>query len=258
MPQGSGSIANLQVERTMDVERWKQVDSLLQSVLERRSEDRDAFLRQACAGDESLEREVRSLLTLEGKAGSFLRTPVMEADGPEPIDSLAGKTISHYHVIEKLGVGGMGVVWKARDTRLDRFVALKFLPSDKMSDPERKRRFVQEAKSASALNHPNIVTVYEIDQAAGADFIAMEFVQGKTLGHLIGRKGLGLKTVIEYGVQIADALAAAHNAGIVHRDLKPGNVIVNEDGCVKVLDFGLAKLTEHDRNNALTRTETMA
>jgi serine/threonine protein kinase/Tol biopolymer transport system component len=242
----------------MDIERWKQVDSLLQSVLERRSEDRDAFLQQACAGDESLEREVRSLLTLEGKAGSFLRTPVMETAATEPTDSLAGKTISHYHVIEKLGVGGMGVVWKARDTRLDRFVALKFLPAAKMSDPERKRRFIQEAKSASALNHPNIVTVYEIDQTAGADFIAMEFVQGKTLGHLIGRKGLRLKTVIEYAVQIADALAAAHSAGIVHRDLKPGNVIVNENGCVKVLDFGLAKLTEHDRSNPLTRTETMA
>ena len=242
----------------MEVERWKQVDSLLQSVLERRAEERDAFLRQACAGDESLEREVRSLLTLEGKAGSFLRTPVMEAAAPEHTDSLAGKTISHYHVIEKLGVGGMGVVWKARDTRLDRFVALKFLPAAKMSDPERKRRFVQEAKSASALNHPNIVTVYEIDQTAGADFIAMEFVGGKTLGHLIGHKGLRLKNVIEYGVQIADALAAAHTAGIVHRDLKPGNVIVNEDGCVKVLDFGLAKLTEHDRSNPVTRTETMA
>jgi Tol biopolymer transport system component len=242
----------------MDVERWKQVDSLLQSVLERRSEERDAFLRQACAGDESLENEVRSLMTLEGKAGSFLRTPVMEAVAPEYSGSLVGRTISHYHVIEKLGIGGMGVVWKARDTRLDRFVALKFLPSATMGDPERKRRFALEAKAASALNHPNIVTVHEIDQTAGADFIVMEFVPGKTLGHLIGRKGLRLKNVIDYGVQIADALAAAHTAGIVHRDLKPGNIVINENGCVKVLDFGLAKLTEHDRSNPLTRTETMA
>jgi Tol biopolymer transport system component/serine/threonine protein kinase len=242
----------------MDVERWKQVDSLLQSVLERRSEERDAFLRQACAGDESLEREVRSLMALDGKAGSFLRTPVMEAAAPEPTDALAGKTISHYHVIEKLGTGGMGVVWKARDTRLDRFVALKFLPAAKMSDPERKQRFVKEAKAASALNHPNIVTVYEIDEASGADFIAMEFVTGKTLGHLIGRKKLQLKSAIEYSVQIADALAAAHAAGIVHRDLKPGNIVINENGCVKVLDFGLAKLAEPDRTNPLTRTETMA
>src|SRR5215469_12009606 len=226
MPQGSGSIANLQVERTMDVERWKQVDSLLQSVLERRSEDREAFLRQACAGDESLEREVRSLLTLEGKAGSFLQMPVMEADVPRVEGSLAGKTVSHYRVLEKLGAGGMGVVWKARDTRLDRFVALKFLPAAKMSDPERKRRFVQEARAASALNHPNIITIYDIDQADGADFIAMEFVPGKALDRLIARKGLRLNEALQYAIQVADALAAAHAAGIVHRDLKPGNVMV--------------------------------
>jgi len=157
---------------------------------------------------------------------------------------MIGRTISHYEITEKLGEGGMGVVYKARDTRLKRFVALKVLPPDKVSDPERKQRFVQEAQSASALNHPNIVTVYDIDQADGVDFIAMEYVDGKTLDELIGRKGLKLNEALRVAIQIADALAEAHAAGIVHRDLKPGNVMVTPDGRVKVLDFGLAKLTE--------------
>src|SRR5437867_4084453 len=144
----------------MDSERWKQVDNLLQSALELPPEERDAFLRHACAGDKALEREVRSLLSSQQQAGSFLENPAIEVaaraialkqnkETPVTSGSLAGQTISHYRVVEKLGDGGMGVVWKARDTRLDRFVALKFLPATKMSDPERKRRFAQEAKAAS-------------------------------------------------------------------------------------------------------------
>ncbi|MFB3829546.1 MAG: protein kinase [Bryobacteraceae bacterium] len=157
---------------------------------------------------------------------------------------MVGKSISHYQILEKLGEGGMGIVYKARDTHLNRPVALKVLPPEKVADPERKRRFVQEAQSASALNHPNIVHIYDIDQQDGVDYIAMEHVQGKTLGELIGRKGLKLGETLKYGVQIAEALAKAHAAGIVHRDLKPANVMVTPDGLVKVLDFGLAKLTE--------------
>jgi eukaryotic-like serine/threonine-protein kinase len=155
-----------------------------------------------------------------------------------------GKTISHYSILEKLGEGGMGVVYKARDTRLDRFVAIKVLPAEKVADPERKQRFVQEAKAASSLNHPNIITIYDIGQAEGVDFISMECVTGKTLDRLIPRRGMRLNEALKYAVQIADALARAHSAGIVHRDLKPGNIMVNEHGLVKVLDFGLAKLTE--------------
>src|SRR5579863_8072536 len=180
----------------MDSERWKRVDSLLQAALDRPPEERDTFLRQATAGDEALEREVRSLLASQRQAGSFLETPAIEVaaraiaveekrENPTAAAPLAVHTISHYEVLEKLGEGGMGVVWKARDTRLDRFVALKVLPAEKMGDPERKRRFVQEAKAASALNHPNIITIYDIDQAEGVDFIAMEFVPGKPLGQLI-------------------------------------------------------------------------
>jgi len=144
---------------------------------------------------------------------------------------LTGRTVSHYQILEKLGEGGMGAVYKSRDTHLDRSVALKILPPDKVADPERRRRFVQEAKSASALSHPGIVTIYDIDSADGVYFIAMEYVAGKTLDHLIGRTGLPLETALTY-------------AGIVHRDLKPSNIIVADDGTVKILDFGLAKLIE--------------
>src|SRR6476469_9419149 len=138
----------------------------------------------------------------------------------------------------------MGVVYKARDTHLDRFVAIKVLPADKVADPERKQRFVKEAKAASSLNHPNIITIYDIGQAEGVDFIAMECVTGKTLDQVIPRHGMRLNEALKCAVQIADALARAHSAGITHRDLKPGNIMLNEHGLVKVLDFGLAKLIE--------------
>ena len=157
---------------------------------------------------------------------------------------MIGKTISHYNILEKLGEGGMGVVYKARDTHLDRFVAIKVLPAEKVADPERKERFVKEAKAASSLNHPNIITIYDIGRAEGVDFISMECVSGKTLDQLIPRHGMRLNEALKYAVQIADALARAHSAGIIHRDLKPGNIMVNEHGLMKVLDFGLAKLTE--------------
>src|SRR5262249_1435342 len=157
---------------------------------------------------------------------------------------MIGRTVSHYQILEKLGQGGMGVVYKALDTHLDRLVAIKVLPPERVADEDRKRRFVQEAKAASALNHPNIVTIHDIDSADGIDFIAMELVAGKTLDGWIPRHGLRLNETLKYSVQVADALAVAHKAGIVYRDLKPGNVMVTDQGLVKVLDFGLAKLTE--------------
>ncbi|MGI8989486.1 MAG: serine/threonine protein kinase [Bryobacteraceae bacterium] len=157
---------------------------------------------------------------------------------------MIGRTISHFEIVEKLGEGGMGIVYKARDTQLDRFVALKVLPAHLVADPNRRRRFMQEAKAASALNHPNIITVYEISSYGDGEFIAMEFVRGKTLDELIGRKGLTLDRTLKYALQISEALAAAHAGGIVHRDVKPANIMVTDSGLVKVLDFGLAKLTE--------------
>lgn len=175
---------------------------------------------------------------------------------------MIGQTISHYQVVEKLGEGGMGVVYKARDTHLDRFVAIKVLPQDKMEDPERRRRFVQEAKAASALNHPNIVTIHDIEESNGVHFIAMEYVEGKTLHKLIQGKGLPLSQCLDYSAQIAGALSKAHAAGIVHRDLKPSNVMITAEGLVKVLDFGLAKLTDRAADGSgeedLTRTLTQS
>ncbi len=174
---------------------------------------------------------------------------------------MIGKTLGHYHIVEKLGQGGMGVVYKARDTRLERLAALKLLPPENLADIERKRRFVREARCASALNHPNIVTIYDIDCDGGVDFIAMEYVLGRTLTELIAPRGLRAGQALKYAAQIAGALAAAHSAGIIHRDLKPANVMVTDDGLAKVLDFGLAKLREPsagDVQNAATAQELTA
>src|SRR5215831_14280092 len=151
------------------------------------------------------------------------------------------ESIAHYRIISKLGEGGMGVVWKARDTRLSRLVAIKMLPAGKLPGEDRKRRFIQEAQAASALNHPNIVIIHDIASEDGTDFIVMEYVEGKTLGQLIPRRGMRLDEILHYAIQIAGALAKAHAAGIIHRDLKPGNVMVTAEGRVKLLDFGLAK-----------------
>src|ERR1017187_3896425 len=149
---------------------------------------------------------------------------------------MIGTTLVHYMLFDKLGECGMGVVYKARDTQLERFVAIKVLPPEKLANPDRKLRFTQEGRSASALNHPNIITIYEIGSEGGVDFIAMEFVAGRTLDHIIPRTGLKVSDLLKYAIPIADGLARAHAAGIVHRDLKPGNIIIGDDGQVKLLD----------------------
>lgn len=168
---------------------------------------------------------------------------------------MTGSRLAHYLIQEKLGEGGMGVVYKARDTRLGRIVAIKVLSAQKVADPERKRRFIQEAKAVSAMNHPNIVTVHDISADRGFDFIVMEYLPGKTLEQLIQRRPLPVETAIKYAMQVADALAAAHAAGIIHRDLKPGNVIIGDEGRVKVLDFGLAKLTEETEEREASESD---
>ncbi len=168
---------------------------------------------------------------------------------------MVGRTVLQYQLLEKLGAGGMGDIYKAQDTRLNRFVAIKVLTKSTTGDLERKRRFIQEAQAASALNHPNIITIHDIISEGDTEFMVMEYVNGKTLVDLIPKGGLRVPQALKYSVQMADALQVAHNAGIVHRDLKPGNVMVTESGLVKILDFGLAKLTDRGPLSHVSETD---
>ncbi len=230
----------------MTPERWRRVDELFHSALERDGAARAAFLAEACAGDEALRGEVERLLAAHEKDSSFIDSPAY-ADTELLVDDqsvlTAGQRLGPYKVISHIGSGGMGEVHLAEDIRLGRKVALKLLRAEFTADQDRLRRFRQEARAASALNHPNILTIHEIGSEDGTHFMATEYIEGETLRRHMAGRAMKLGEALDVAIQVASALAAAHEAGIVHRDIKPENVMLRRDGFVKVLDFGLAKLT---------------
>src|SRR5215510_11058990 len=250
----------------MDAKQWGQIKEIYDHALDLSNDEREGFLAEACGEDDDLRREVESLLAAHEDAGSFLQSPAVEVAAREivadkvssPAPQLIGRELANYKIVSLLGRGGMGEVYLAEDKRLHRKVALKLLPARFTNDAERVRRFVREASAASATNHPNILTIHEIGDAEGAHYIVSEFVEGQTLRALIERGRLGVSEAMAIAEQVADALSVAHEAGIIHRDIKPENVMVRPDGLVKVLDFGLAKLTEPHTPKIDTRASNIA
>src|SRR5437016_3890573 len=247
----------------MTPERWQQVEEVLQAALDRPPHERVSFLNEACSEDEGLRQEASSLIDAYDEAGDFIEEPAIVHDahvllGNNGQDNI-GREIGPYQIIERLGAGGMGEVYLAEDRRLARQVALKILPPYFVSDEARLRRFQREARAASALNHPNILTIHEVGEVDQVYFITTEFVDGQTLRELIAQENLSLAGVLEIAIQVAEALTVAHAAGIVHRDIKPENIMRRCGGLVKLLDFGIAKLLEppsSDSETAKTQTET--
>ena len=231
------------------MDHWTTVKRIHQSALDVDPSKRAAFVDELCGGDEALRREVHSLLTYATDAESFLEQPAVDIATSSTSErhetTLVGRTVSHYQVLSMLGAGGMGEVYLARDSRLDRTVALKILPGALAADPERMQRFAREAKAASALNHPNVATIYDVGESDGISFIVMEHVEGETLLARISRR-MTPPEVVDIAVQAADALDLAHAKGITHRDIKPANLMLTHRGHVKVLDFGVAKMARND------------
>ncbi len=217
----------------MDAERWKRVDDLLQAALRLPAEQQEAFLREACAGDTPLVQEVMSLLRSQGELGDFLEKPALqggiqnvtrtEAPGDR---ALIGQTVAHYEVLRRLGSGGLGVVYEAKDKRLGRLVALKFLPEKLVCDERALRRFEREARAASSLNHPNICTIHEVEEHDHQPVIVMELLEGVSLKQRIQEGPISTDELLDFGIQTSDALESAHAKGIIHRDIKPGNMFI--------------------------------
>jgi serine/threonine protein kinase len=232
----------------MTPEQWQKVEAVLQEAIDRPPQDRASFLDAACAGDRQLLDEATSLVNAYNEAGDFIEQPAISQDahilvGGDIADKI-GHEIGPYTIVKRLGGGGMGEVYLAQDARLDRLVALKILPAYFASDDARLRRFQREAKAVSALNHPNILTIHEVGEAAGIRYIATEFIDGATIRQLLAKQEMSLAEILDTAEQICSALVAAHVAGIVHRDIKPENIMRRADGLVKILDFGIAKLME--------------
>ncbi|HXU08416.1 MAG TPA: serine/threonine-protein kinase, partial [Blastocatellia bacterium] len=233
----------------MTPERWQRVEEVLQAALDLPESERPAHLASVCSDDIELQREALSLLEAHEQAGDFLEQPAIEQDahvllGDDWYNGRIADEIGPYEIIRRLGRGGMGEVYLAGDRRLSRMVALKVLPPYFVSDDARLRRFQTEARAASALNHTNILTIYEVGQSEDIHFIATEYIEGQTIRELIRNGQLTLGEVFDIAIQLAEGLSAAHAAGIVHRDIKPENIMRRDDGGIKILDFGIAKLLE--------------
>src|ERR1700694_773654 len=232
----------------MTPERWQEVEAVLQAALDRPAQERASFLDEACAGDDELRAEATSLVSAYDEGGDFIEQPAIAQDAGALVGNATqvniGRDLGPYRIVERLGVGGMGEVYLAQDARLNRLVALKVLPAYFASDDARLRRFQSEARAASALNHPNILTIHEVGESEDFRFIATEFIDGQTIRELIAKGDMSVEEILDVAEQVAFALAAAHAAGIVHRDIKPENIMRRADGLVKILDFGIAKLME--------------
>ena len=229
----------------MKPERWQKIEGIYHAALEREEGQRAAFLNEACGGDESLRREVESLLTQEGETGSFLEAPALEVAAKVMAEdsgrSLLGRQLGSYQVLSLLGTGGMGEVYRAHDRKLGRDVAIKVLPKEFSQDPERLGRLEREARMLASLNHPHIGAIHTLEESDGVRFLVLELVAGETLAEQVKAGPLEVPEALRVCAQIAEALEAAHERGVIHRDLKPANVKVTPEGQVKVLDFGLAK-----------------
>ena len=244
----------------MTPKRWQQVKEIFNSAIKYQPEERESFLSEVCSDDEALRTEVGSLIASHEKTRNSIDEPAYQAAVDFLVDENSelkpGQIVGAYEILSFISRGGMGEVYLAQDKRLSRKVALKLLPASFTRDNDRLRRFEQEARAASALNHPNIITIYEVAKTESTHVIAAEFVEGETLRSRLSYARLNLNESLHVAIQVADALAAAHKAGIIHRDIKPENIMLRPDGYVKVLDFGLAKLSEPESATVFSEAPT--